>query len=146
MNPGLHVIFGTGAIGLATFDALRRRGATVRLVNRSGRAHVPDGVDVEGGDAANPAFAAHAARGAAVAYQTLNPAYPEWTAQFPALQAAVLSAAESTGARLVSMENVYMYGRPDVPVRGTVHRGQQQNRNPGGDLRNSAGYGHRRNP
>jgi nucleoside-diphosphate-sugar epimerase len=113
MSPGLHVIFGTGAIGLATFEALRRRGATVRLVNRSGRAHVPDGVDVAGGDAADPAFAAHAARGAAVVYQTLNPAYSEWTAQFPALQAAVLSAAESTSARLVSMENVYMYGRPD---------------------------------
>ena len=31
-----HVIFGTGAIGLATLDALRRRGEPVRLVNRSG--------------------------------------------------------------------------------------------------------------
>jgi uncharacterized protein YbjT (DUF2867 family) len=29
-----HVIFGTGAIGPATCDALRRRGETVRLVNR----------------------------------------------------------------------------------------------------------------
>ena len=45
-------------------------------------------------------------------YQTLNPPYTEWTAQFPALQAGVLAAAEATGARLVSMENVYMYGRP----------------------------------
>ena len=33
-------------------------------------------------------------------------------AQFPALQAGVLAAAEASGARLVSMENVYMYGRP----------------------------------
>ena len=32
---------------------------------------------------------------------------------FPTLQAGVLAAAEATGARLVSMENVYMYGRPD---------------------------------
>jgi nucleoside-diphosphate-sugar epimerase len=113
MSTGLHVIFGTGAIGLATFDALRRRGATARLVNRSGRARVPDDVEVAAGDASDPSFAAHAARGAAVVYQTLNPPYAEWTAQFPALQAAVLSAAESNGARLVSMENVYMYGQPD---------------------------------
>jgi nucleoside-diphosphate-sugar epimerase len=113
MSTGLHVIFGTGAIGLATFDAVRRRGATVRLVNRSGRARVPDDVEVAAGDASDPVLAAHAARGAAVVYQTLNPPYSEWTAQFPALQAAVLSAAESAGARLVSMENVYMYGRPD---------------------------------
>ena len=113
MSTGLHVIFGTGAIGLATFDALRRRGRTVRLVNRSGQARVPHGAEVVGGDASDPAFAADAARGAAVVYQTLNPPYPEWSTQFPALQSGVLAAAESSGARLVSMENVYMYGRPD---------------------------------
>jgi nucleoside-diphosphate-sugar epimerase len=43
-----HVIFGTGAIGLATLEALRRRGETVRLVNRSGRARVSDDFEVVG--------------------------------------------------------------------------------------------------
>ena len=42
-----HVIFGTGAIGLAILDALRRRGETARLVNRSGSARVPDDVEVD---------------------------------------------------------------------------------------------------
>ncbi len=111
-----HVIFGTGAIGLATLDALRRRGESVRLVNRSGRLRGPDStrddVEVVGGDASDPAFATAAAHGASVVYQTLNPPYDQWTAQWPALQAGVLTAAEVTGARLVSMENVYMYGRP----------------------------------
>jgi hypothetical protein len=41
-----HVIFGTGAIGLATFDALLGRGESARLVNRSGHARVPDDVEV----------------------------------------------------------------------------------------------------
>ncbi len=113
MNSDLHVIFGTGAIGLATFDALRRRGRTVRLVNRSGKADVPKEVEVAAGDATDPGFATRAAHGAAVIYQTMNPPYPEWSAQFPALQYGVLAAAEATGARLVSMENVYMYGRPN---------------------------------
>ena len=107
-----HVVFGTGAIGLATLHALRRRGETARLVNRSGHARVPDDVDVVSGDARDPAFTTEVARGAAVVYQTLNPPYAEWPAQFPLLQAAVLAAAEATGARLVSMENVYAYGRP----------------------------------
>jgi nucleoside-diphosphate-sugar epimerase len=107
-----HVIFGTGAIGLATFDALLGRGETARLVNRSGHARVPDDVEVIGGDARDPAFTTTVAAGAGVVYQTLNPPYAEWTAQFPLLQAGVLAAAEATGARLVSMENVYMYGRP----------------------------------
>jgi nucleoside-diphosphate-sugar epimerase len=107
-----HVIFGTGAIGLAVLDALRRRGETARLVNHSGQARVPDDVEVIGGDARDPAFTTTVADGAQVIYQTLNPPYAEWTAQFPLLQAGVLAAAEATGARLVSMENVYMYGRP----------------------------------
>jgi nucleoside-diphosphate-sugar epimerase len=107
-----HVVFGTGAIGLAVLDALRRRGEVARLVNRSGHARVPDDVEVIGGDARDPAFTTTVAEGAQVIYQTLNPPYAEWTAQFPLLQAGVLAAAEATGARLVSMENVYMYGRP----------------------------------
>src|SRR6266498_3651962 len=108
-----HVVFGTGAIGLATLEALRRRGEQVRLVNRSGTAPVPDDVEVLGGDASDPAFATAAAQGAQVLYQTLNPPYHQWVELFPALQAGVLAAAEATGARLVSMENVYMYGRPN---------------------------------
>jgi nucleoside-diphosphate-sugar epimerase len=126
-----HVIFGTGAIGLATYDALRRRGETVRLVNRSGHAPVPDDVEVVGGDARDPAFTTAAARGASVVYQTLNPPYTQWTAQFPALQAGVLAAAEAARARLVSMENVYMYGRPngqplteDRPYAAHTKKGQ----------------------
>ena len=107
-----HVIFGTGAIGLATLDALLRRGETVRMVNRSGVARVPDDVEVVAGDAADPQFTIDATRGARVVYQTLNPPYADWAAQFPGLQAGVLAAAEAHGARLVSMENVYMYGRP----------------------------------
>ena len=47
-----HVIFGTGAIGLALLDALRRRGETARLINRSGSARVPDDVEVLAGDGA----------------------------------------------------------------------------------------------
>ncbi len=112
MTTPRHIIFGTGAIGLATFEALRRRGETVRLVNRSGHARVPDDVEVVGGDASDPAFTTAVAQGASVLYQTLNPPYHEWSERFPALQAGVLAAAETTGARLVSMENVYMYGRP----------------------------------
>jgi uncharacterized protein YbjT (DUF2867 family) len=123
-----HVIFGTGAIGLAVLDALRRRGEPARLANRSGSARVPDDVQVIGGDARDPAFTTEVARGAAVVYQTLNPPYHEWTAQFPRLQAGVLAAAEAAGAQLVSRENVYTYGRPAGRVltdgRGAEARGR----------------------
>jgi len=47
-----------------------------------------------------------------VVHHTLNPPYARWVEEFPGLQAGVLAAAEAHGARLVSVENVYMYGRP----------------------------------
>src|SRR4029079_16051582 len=42
----------------------------------------------------------------------MTPPYERWVEEFPALQAGVLAAAETHEARLVSTENVYMYGRP----------------------------------
>jgi nucleoside-diphosphate-sugar epimerase len=126
-----QVIFGTGAVGLATMHALRRRGERVRMVNRSGTAPVADDVEVLGGDAADPAFASAAAAGAQVVYQTLNPPYHRWVELFPGLQASVLAAAQAAGARLVSMENVYAYGRPagqplteDRPYQAHTKKGQ----------------------
>jgi nucleoside-diphosphate-sugar epimerase len=108
-----HVIFGTGAIGLATAAVLYERGETVRMVNRSGHAAAPDGVEVVAGNAADPAFTAAVASGARVVYQTLNPPYHRWPEEFPSLQAGVLAAARATGARMVSVDNVYSYGRPN---------------------------------
>jgi nucleoside-diphosphate-sugar epimerase len=112
-NTAPHIIFGTGAIGLATLDALRRRGKQVRMVNRRGSAPVPDDVEVIGGDASDTDFTVAVTAGASVVYQTLNPPYARWSEEFPGLQAGVLAGARSAGARLVSMENVYLYGRPN---------------------------------
>jgi nucleoside-diphosphate-sugar epimerase len=123
-----HVVFGTGAVGLATMAALRRRGETVRMVNRSGTAPVGDDVEVLGGDAGDPAFASAAADGAQVVYQTLNPPYHRWAELFPGLQAGVLAAAEAAGARLVSMENVYAYGRPAGQPLTETHPDQAHTR------------------
>jgi len=37
----LHVVFGTGPLGLATMRALVKRGRQVRMINRSGKADLP---------------------------------------------------------------------------------------------------------
>jgi nucleoside-diphosphate-sugar epimerase len=109
-NQELHVIFGTGPVGLAVMDELLRRGKVVRLVNRSGRATAPAGVQVVAGDATDVTFTRQVCTGAAVVYQCSNPPYTEWAERFPPLQAGILAGAAATGAKLVSMENVYMYG------------------------------------
>lgn len=113
----MHVVFGTGAIGLAVVDTLLDKGHQVRAVSRSGSAPFPDGVQVMAGDASDPDFAAKAAAGSTVVYQCLNPPYDKWPDLFPDLQRSVMSAAETAGARLVTLENLYMYRHdPSQPI------------------------------
>ncbi len=113
----MHVVFGTGAIGMAVIDTLIEEGREVRAVNRSGSARVPEGVEVVGGDVSDPEFAIKAAEGSTVLYQCLGPPYDRWAELFPSLQRAVMTAAESTDATLVSLENLYMYRHdPSQPI------------------------------
>lgn len=109
-NNELHVIFGTGPVGLAVMDELVTRSKRVRMVNRSGRASVPAGVEVAAGDATDATFTRQICTGAAAVYQCSNPPYTEWAERFPPLQAGVLEGAAANGAKLISMENLYMYG------------------------------------
>ena len=113
MATDLHVVFGTGATGLATIEILAARGTPVRAVNRSGRAEVPDGVEVLAGDASDPVFATAASAGASVVYQCLNPPYAQWPEMFPPLQASVLEGASAAEAKYVAMDNLYAYGPTD---------------------------------
>ncbi|HEX8991409.1 MAG TPA: NAD-dependent epimerase/dehydratase family protein [Anaerolineales bacterium] len=113
--PELHVIFGAGAVGQAIASELITRDRRVRMVNRSGRrpADLPESVEMFGGDAYNRDFARAAAEGAAVVYQTVGLPYDQWVRRFPPLQASILEAAGSAGARFVVAENLYMYGDPN---------------------------------
>ncbi len=129
----LHVIFGSGPVGLALMNELVSHGKAVRIVNRSGtlRQAAPSGVEVSRGDAIDPASTRALCQGAVVVYNCTNPPYTEWLAKFPPLQAGVLAGAVSAKAKLVVMENVYMYGptggRPiteDLPYAATTRKGK----------------------
>jgi nucleoside-diphosphate-sugar epimerase len=109
----MHVVFGTGTIGRATIDSLVSRDAAVRAINRSGDADLADAVEVVRCDVSDENATLEAAAGATAIYNCLNPPYNEWAEKFPPLQNNLLTAAERTGARLVSFENLYMYGDPD---------------------------------
>lgn len=127
----IHVVLGTGAIGLALVEELVASGRSVRAVNRSGRAGVPAGVEVRGGDLTDPTFARAAVADAAVVYQCLNPPYHRWAEEFPGLQDAAVGAARAAGARFVSFENTYMYGDTNgepmtetTPMRAHTRKGK----------------------
>lgn len=116
--PDLHVVFGTGSLGLAVMRELQRRGHRVRLVNRKGRAALPKDPDVEivAGDASDPASTRTVCAGAKAVYFTAAPPYTDWPALYPAMQAGVVEGVAAAGARLVTAENVYPYGRVSGPM------------------------------
>lgn len=106
-----HVVFGTGAIGRAIMNELLRRGESVRMVNRSGRMdEVPAGVEVKAADLYDQAQVKEVTRGARVVYQASQPEYNEWVEKFPPLQKSIIDGLTGSDAKLVVVENLYMYG------------------------------------
>lgn len=107
----LHVIFGTGPVGMAIMEALIQGGYTnIRMINRSGQGNIPSNIEVRAGDATDATFARQSAEGASVVYFALNPRYDQWLDLFPPMQTNVLEAAAGASAKLIVMENLYMYG------------------------------------
>ena len=130
-----HVVMGTGPVGMALIEHLNQAGEEVRAVNRSGRAELPAGVVLMAGDASDVEFAETAVEGATVVYQCLAPPYTKWPELFPPLQEAVVEGAAKAGAKLVSFENLYLYGptggRPvteDLPAAATGLKGRARAR------------------
>lgn len=112
----LHLVVGAGPVGTATAEHLADRGEQVRIVSRSGRGPERPGVERVAADAADAQRLAELARGAAVVYNCLNPAYHRWQQDWPPMAAALLHAAESAGAVLAVTDNLYPYG----PVSGPI--------------------------
>jgi nucleoside-diphosphate-sugar epimerase len=130
----LHVVFGTGAMGAAIMHELITRGKRVRMVNRSGKPALatgsPAGVEFRAADVFNAESALSAAEGATHIYQAAQPEYHEWAEKFPPMQRNILSAAAALDARLIVVENLYMYGDPngqpireDLPYRPVAKKG-----------------------
>jgi len=111
----LHVIVGKGPVGSTTAEELTARGHEVRVLSRSGGASTAT-VEHRQVDATDAGALAAAAAGAAALYNAVNPAYHRWATDWPPVAAALLAAAERTGAVLVTMGNLYGYGRPDGPM------------------------------
>jgi nucleoside-diphosphate-sugar epimerase len=118
MDDRLHVIFGTGPVGCWTARALIDRGLPVRAVNRSGTRPglLPEEVELVTADVTDPARAVAVAMDADAVYQALNPPYDRWHEVFPALQAGALAAAKASGARYISVENLYAYDSSVVMI------------------------------
>jgi len=140
-----HVVLGTGAIGRAVAEELLGRGEAVRMVNRSGQMEeTPAGVDVVASDLYNPENVRDVTRGAKIVYQASQPHYNEWPEKFPPLQRSILDGLTGSGAKLVLIENIYMYGAmngrafsEDTPHRAHTRKGRVR-----GEISNAAFAAH----
>ncbi len=112
-----HLVLGAGGIGRATAIALVRRGHRVTLASRRGTDPAIPGTAVLALDAYDAAALTAAARDADAIVNAVNPAsYVHWDRDWPPLAASILTAAERTGAVLVTVSNLYAYGRVSAPM------------------------------
>jgi nucleoside-diphosphate-sugar epimerase len=117
MTQPLHVVLGaSGGAGNAIVGALAGRGHAVRGVNRSGSPLAPEGVEAVSADITDPTGAATALTGADVVYMAAQPAYHRWTEEFPPMLATVIDAVAAQNARLIMVDNVYMYAPSSEPL------------------------------
>jgi len=105
----LHVVAGAGQLGPLIAQRLLARGQRVRILRRSAVTDAPAGAEAMSADLADPAAAAEAMRGASVVYHVANPRYHRWAEELVPLARGITRGAAANGARLVALDNLYMY-------------------------------------
>jgi len=111
-----HVIIGAGAVGSAAAVLLAERGEHVRVVSRHGSGPEHPGIERVAADATDAQRLTELCAGAVALYNCANPQYHQWFSDWPPLAAALLTAAERSGAVLATMSNLYGYGPVDGPI------------------------------
>lgn len=124
-NGTKHVVLGAGPAGRATAAYLHQQlGHRVMLASRSGVGPAIEGVERVSVDASDAAALTELVEGAEAMYNCMNPSsYTVWASQWPPLHEALMHTAKATGAVLVTLSNLYMYGplgsrpaiTPDTP-------------------------------
>jgi nucleoside-diphosphate-sugar epimerase len=91
----------------------------------------PAGVELVATDLYDPANVQEVTRGAKVVYQCSQPNYNQWPEKFPPLQKSIIDGLTDSGAKLVIVENLYMYGamngkplREDMPHKAHTRKGK----------------------
>ena len=125
----LHVIAGAGQIGPMVAERLLARGYRVRMIRRGAFADAPNGAETISASVSDPAAAAEAMRGASVVYHCANPRYHQWAEELVPLAKGITAGAARNGARLVALDNLYMYKldgamSPDTEVAPVSRKGK----------------------
>jgi len=121
------VILGAGPMGRAIAAKLADDGDAVTVVTRDGRIIGPK-IQSRVADLSSSEQTIAACTGADAIYHCAAPPYHQWAEAFAALQESAIAAAETTGAVLVVVENLYGYGRAgtlteEMPLSAATRKG-----------------------
>ncbi len=115
-TEALHVVLGNGQIGSLVADELLARGSRVRIVRRGAAGAERPRLEWASGDLSDLAFAEVATRGASAVYDCTSPPYDQWLTLLLPLARGAMHGAAKAGAKLVALDNLYMYGRTNGPI------------------------------
>jgi nucleoside-diphosphate-sugar epimerase len=82
------------------------------MIRRGAFSGAPAGAETVSTSLSDPAAAAEAMRGASVVYHCANPRYHRWAEELVPLARGITEGAARAGARLVALDNLYMYKLP----------------------------------
>src|SRR5580692_4770871 len=111
-----YLVVGAGAIGTVVAQDLAQRGQSVRLLSRRGTGPEHELIERIAGDASDAATVTQHAKNTDAIFNCANPAYHRWPTDWPPIANAILAAAEANGSNLVTLNNLYAYGRPTGPM------------------------------
>jgi nucleoside-diphosphate-sugar epimerase len=136
MTKDIHTVLGAGQIGQRLAGELLAMGHEVRIVRRGAPGPARPGLTWRSGDVTDAAFLDGALRGSSVVYSCVNPPdYGRWDGVLEPLMDAVREGAIRAEARLVTLDCLYMIGRPerapfdeDAPMRPCSKKGAMRAR------------------
>lgn len=116
MKQELHVVLGgSGAIGTAVIKALQEKGKSVRAVERKKQVK---GVETVFADLLNLQDCQKSIKGATHVYLCVGLPYSSkiWLKDWPRLMQVVIEACSLEDAKLIFLDNIYMYGPAPLQV------------------------------